>query len=357
MKNLTVGLKPLLYSVAENKNAFNLIETVKSLLFPSITTPLEKEMLERLSKARTEFFDGNMRTETAFADAQLARHILTYYDSNKIHFEQLVYKCRQHFQSNDNSKKFSPDNYYLNADLGKTNIYDKFLHITDSTNLSQSQSDLLSDFTLSFKRNIDEKFYDRALAMLILYSILNTDVFYLNWQFKRIDYCVKPCSKIQDDNPYLIKPYLDKDSHLKINNSFESVNHTVDHSCINRPILINSNDIYMNSDTSIFEFKKAKGNTYYIKQNNKYLQWLGITSNTRLVLDEELNHRCRWKLTYVEDAQAFIISPYVNNRIIRHYSALDIPNGAIHAENLPLWIFLKNTTRSQLFRLHTVNNN
>jgi len=355
MRNLTIGLKSLLYSVAEDRNTFNFMETVKSLLFPSTITPLEKEMLKRLNKTRTEFFDGNMRTETAFADAQLARHILTYYNSNRIHFEELVYKCRQHFQSNDNSKKFYPDNYYLSIDSARTNIYDRFSRVAEYPNLDQTQIEDFADFTLSFKRNIDRKFYDRALAMLILYSILNTDVFYLNWQFKRIDYCAKPCSKIQTDNLYLIKPYLDKDSHLKINNSFESVNYTVDHSCINRPILVNSNDIYIDNEKSIFKFKKAKGNTYYIMQGNKYLQWLGITSNTRLVIDEELNHRCRWKLTYIEDAQSFIISPYANNRIISHYSALDIPNGAIHAENLPLWIFFKNTTRSQLFRIHNIN--
>ena len=85
--------------------------------------------------------------------------------------------------------------------------------------------------------------------------------------------------------------------------------------------------------------------------DDKYLQWLGLTSNTRITVDSELNNRCRWKLSYIEDAKAFTISPVTQNKLVQHYGVLDVPNGAI-AENLPLWIFLNNTTRSQMFRLY-----
>ena len=113
------------------------------------------------------------------------------------------------------------------------------------------------------------------------------------------------------------------------------------------------NDCSMNDREALFKVKRVRGNTYYIMQGEKYLQFLGITSNSRIVVEEDLNNRCRWCLVKVDDVDAFLIVPVSTNRLISRFAAVDVPNGAA-VDNLPLWIFLNNSTRSQMFKFHKV---
>ena len=46
---------------------------------------------------------------------------------------------------------------------------------------------------------IQEKKYKYAMAMLIHFSFLNSDIFYLNDKFNKLNYEVVPTTKFEDD--------------------------------------------------------------------------------------------------------------------------------------------------------------
>ena len=108
---------------------------------------------------------------------------------------------------------------------------------------------------------------------------------------------------------YILKPYINSNAHLAIRNYVDSINHTSDRSCIPRNVLVTLNDCNMSENEVKFKIKRIRGNTYYLMQEKKYLQCLGIFSDSRIIADEDLNNRCRWSLIYVEDVDAFLIVP------------------------------------------------
>ena len=203
------------------------------------------------------------------------------------------------------------------------------------------------------KNYIQDEKYEYALAMLILFSFLNSDVFYLNDKFNILKYEAKASVKFEEDAEYIIKSCTNLDTHLAIKNYIYSVNHFVDKSCTSRNVLVVKNDCNINRKEAVFKIKKVGVNKYHIMHDNQYLQYLGITSSSRIVADEELNSKCRWKLIKIEDIDAFLIVPVSSNRLISRFFALDVPNGAAF-DNQPLWLFLNNSTRSQMFQFHKV---
>lgn len=351
MKKSLFGFAHLCGAVCQFDDTDSITHLLSNLLFSDNPTELENKMIKNVKNSRPELLDGNIRTDSGtFANPDLAKYLLYRFDSDRTKFAELVFRCSQHFNSHDEKSKFVPDNYYLNAD-NENGVIKDFSSLLSMVNTSEWIKNGVCDFVYCFKSFLSEHNYESAFAMLILFSFLNTEVFYLNWQFKRLKYASLPSESIKKEAKYIIKPYLNQSYHLALKRTTTCMNYTVDHSCIQSPMLVISSNIYMTASTSVLTFKRIRGNTYYIMLDDKYLQWLGLTSNTRITVDSELNNRCRWKLSYIEDAKAFTISPVTQNKLVQHYGVLDVPNGAI-AENLPLWIFLNNTTRSQMFRLY-----
>lgn len=350
------GFSHLCSSIWKNYNFDHIPDLMNELLFDRQHTTSLREEVEHTSQSHiSEFYNGNIRGgQSSFANPNFAKYLLYSYDSNIGFFGELVLKCRQRFKTDDDYKKFVPDKYYLSINKEKENcVYNKFLEWANDAKTSSALKQSLLSFSACLKRYIHEEKYEYAMAMLILFSFLNSDVFYLNDKFNRINYESTPSTLFEDDAEYIIKPYINSDTHLAIRNYTDSVNHTVDKSCIPRNVLVTLNDCNMNEKEAVFKIQKIRGNKYHIMQGNKYLQFLGITSNSRIVVDEDLNNRCSWKLVKVEDVEAFLIVPVSSNKIISHYSAIDVPNGAA-VDNLPLWIFLNNSTRSQMFKFHKV---
>ena len=355
-KRAIFGFSHLCSSIWKNYNFDLLPDLMRELLFDKqYITALRREAEHTSPSHMSEFYNGNVRGgQSSFANPNFAKYLLYSYDSNRSFFGELVLKCRQRFNTDDEYKKFVPDNYYLVVYEKQGNcIYAKFVDWANDEKTNAFLKQSILTFSECLKRYIQEKKYEYAMAMLILFSFLNSDVFYLNDKFNKLNYEANPTTKFEDDAEYIIKPYINSDTHLAIRNYTDSVNHTVDKSCIPRNVLVTINDCNMNDREAVFSVKKVRGNTYHIMQGNKYLQFLGITSNSRIVVDEDLNNRCRWRLVKVDDVDAFLIVPVSTNRIISHFSAVDVPNGAA-VDNLPLWIFLNNSTRSQMFRFHKV---
>lgn len=353
MKKSLFGFAHLCGAVSKFNDADSILHLLSDLLFSDNPTELEEKMIKNIKLSRPEFLDGNIRSDSkTFANPDVAKYLLYRFDSDRTKFAELVFRCSQHFNSHDEKNRFIPDNYYLNAD-NENGVVKDFSALISMPNTSEWIKNGVHDYISSFKSFLSEQSYESALAMLILFSVLNTEVFHLNWQFKRLKHASSPSESIKKEAKYIIKPYLNQSYHLALKKTTTCMNYTVDHSCIQSPMLVISSNIYMAESTSVLTLKRIRGNIYYIMLDDKYLQWLGLTSNTRITVDSELNNRCRWKLSYIEDAKAFSISPVAQNKLVQHYGVLDVPNGAI-AENLPLWIFFNNTTRSQMFRLYEV---
>jgi len=355
-KKIIYGFSHLCSSIWKNYNFNHLPDLMSELLFnKQYITTLRREVEHTSSSHISEFYNGNVRSgQSSFANPNFAKYLLYSYDSNVSFFGELVLKCRQRFNTDDEYKKFVPDKYYLAIYEGKENcVYAKFIDWANGEKNNKYLQKSILTFSACLKRYIQEEKYEYAMAMLILFSFLNSDVFYLNDKFNRLNYEATPTTKFEDNAEYIIKPYINFDTHLAIKNYTDSVNHTVDKSCIPRNVLVTINDCNMNGHEAVFKIKKLRGNTYHIMQGEKYLQFLGITSNSRIVAYDDLNNRCRWRLIKVEDVDAFLIVPVSSNRIISRFSAVDVPNGAA-IDNLPLWIFLNNSTRSQMFKFYKV---
>ena len=350
------GFAHLCSSIWKSYNFDHLPDLMNELLFDKQNTTSLREEAEHTSKSHnSEFYNGNIRGgQSSFANPNFSKYLLYSYDSNSSFFGELVLKCRQRFKTDDEFKKFVPDKYYLAINKGKGKcVYDKFIEWANDVKTNAALKQAITSFSDCLKRYIQEEKYEYATAMLMLFSFLNSDAFYLNDKFNRLNYEAQPSTKFEDDAEYIIKPYINSDTHLAIRNYIDSVNHTVDKSCIPRNVLVTINDCNMNESEAIFKIKKVRGNKYHIMQGDKYLQFLGITSNSRIVADEDLNNRCSWRLVKVDDVDAFLIVPVSSNRIVSHFAAVDVPNGAA-VDNLPLWIFLNNSTRSQMFKFHKV---
>ena len=226
MKKTLFGFAHLCGAVSKFNDTDSVLHLLSDLLFSDSPTELERKMIKNMSNSRPEFLDGNIRTDSkTFANPDVAKYLLYRFDSDRTKFPELVFRCSQHFNSHDEKNRFIPDNYYLNAD-NENGVVKDFASLISMTNTSEWIKKGVYDYISSFKSFLSEQNYESALSMLILFSFLNTEVFHLNWQFKRLKYASSPSESIKKEAKYIIKPYLNQSYHLALKKTTTCMNYT-----------------------------------------------------------------------------------------------------------------------------------
>lgn len=210
----------------------------------------------------------------------------------------------------------------------------------------------------------DTDHYNKAIAHLILFSIININVIFLNFEAS-LPFRTTRVSQIQEGKKYILSSYMNPNLYL----GSLLTDHLLDteneeYSGLKRRLLCTKlNEGALIKEDIVLEFepvKKAENGEYYckIKSGDYYLRADGLFKRSYLEFVKNPKgkkaDKTIWKIEFSESED----DPYITVRSAAPLPAkvfcIDIPNGNYRVNNLLLWLFITNGSNSQKFYLHEI---
>lgn len=247
---------------------------------------------------------------------------------------------------------------------------------------------------------IDNNKNNIAVSVLMIYSIINVNIIYLKEFFEqKVEFELDEETEILTSTEYVIRSALNDNIFLIMEQSDEPISQT-EKIRKSRYLLFAQEKNYLTNTNSVFTFEKVNsvntefeiededygnrnfmlagkglplkkvmniivpitnsifGNVnfknsqkYYIKSSNGlYLSYFDWHTKAKLVFSDEKTKKSEWFIDIKNDNK-IVITPAGSRQYT--WFAIDIPN-AVQKHKAPMWIFIKNDSNAQKFKLHKV---
>ena len=241
-----------------------------------------------------------------------------------------------------------------------------------------------------------------AISLLLLYTVINVNIVYIiDYVQEKVEFFSDPAIRVRCNTEYVICSALNDDTFLTIEETDEPLNED-DISKDRRKMLFAQKKNFLTYKNSVFTIEAATqqenleddtdndfghrefpmsergismervmnilisigtsmfGNMpfkhskkYYIKSSNGlYLSFIDWHTESRLVFLPNKTKKSRWFIDFKKDG-SIILTP--SGGLQYACFAIDIPNATQKTNMIPMWLFVKNNTKAQRFKLLRVS--
>lgn len=260
----------------------------------------------------------------------------------------------------------------------------------------------IKNFFSYYSSLIQQERTNTAISLLLLYTIINVNIVYIvDFVQEKVEFFSEPAMRVRYNTEYVICSALNNDTFITVEETDEPLNED-DTSKEIRHMLFAQKRNFLTYKNSVFTIEAATsqenleddtdndfghrefpmsergismervmnilitigtsmfGNMpfkhskkYYIKSSDgQYLSFIDWHTESRLVFLPYKTKKSRWFIDFRDDGN-IILTPSGG----LHYAcfAMDIPNATQKTNMIPMWLFVKNNTKAQRFKLLRVS--